>query len=380
MVDTEEQTDKEYALHNDCLSEFNNRLYEGIFTEENIVSTKKSVSWGDEKFYGYFMEKGKEKFFALDEHVNQLPFKVEQMVERDYKTDVFNVILKVKPIQIPATKNLSFKELVDIMPAFKHSNPQHFVLYKICAITGYVDRVNFRVSTEPGFGKDSVVSIMAHLVDSSANLYGATMAKLEYVLKNKMIILNELGNLKGEEKINIQEFLLAVGAYFNTYTKRSRKTESTQEQYDISKLSLILFYNLPAHYTAKGQEYFDQMFTSAVVNRFIPFVFDGRLTTSFERLIDVSKIVTENENTYKNIIATLNYYRQNPLVDIKYEVDTSEIKFPKTLMRYDRSFNILLKYIGEYSQSQEEFDMLSKELFRCYKKYDGLIETERKIK
>ena len=379
MAETEEQ-DKEFYLHNDCLSEFNNRLYDGIFTEENIVSTKKCVSWGDEKFYGFFMEKGKEKFFVLDEHADQLPFKVEQMVEKDYKTDVFNVIQRVKPIQIPAKKSLSFRELVDIMPAFRHTNPQHFLLYKICATAAYVDRVNFRVSTEPGFGKDSVVSIMAHLVDSSANLYGATMAKLEYVLKNKIIILNELGNLKGEEKINIQEFLLAVGAYFNNYTKRSRKTESTQEQYDISKLSLILFYNLPAHYTAKGQEYFDQMFTSAVVNRFIPLVFEGRITTSFEKLIDVKRIVTDNENVYKNIISTLNYFRQNPLVDIKYEVDTGEIKFAKTLMRYDRSFNILLKYVSEYAQSQEEFDMLSKELFRCYKHYDSLIETERKIK
>ena len=379
MAETNEQ-DKEYYLHNDCLTEFNNRLYEGIFTEENIVSTKKCVSWGDEKFYGFFMEKGKEKFFVLDEHADQLPFKVEQMIEKDYKTDVFKVIQRVKPIQIPAKKSLSFRELVDIMPAFRHTNFQHFLLYKICATAAYVDRVNFRVSTEPGFGKDSVVSIMAHLVDSSANLYGATMAKLEYVLKNKIIILNELGNLKGEEKINIQEFLLAVGAYFNNYTKRSRKTESTQEQYDISKLSLILFYNLPSHYTAKGQEYFDQMFTSAVVNRFIPFVFDGRITTSFEKLIDVKKIVTDNENVYKNIISTLNYFRQNNLVDIKYEVDTSEIKFAKTLMRYDRSFNILLKYVSEYAQSQEEFDMLSKELFRCYKKYDSLIETERKIK
>jgi hypothetical protein len=137
---------------------------------------------------------------------------------------------------------------------------------------------------------------------------------------------------------------------------------------------------LPAHYTAKGQEYFDQMFTSAVVNRFIPFVFEGRLTTSFEKLIDVKRIVAENENVYKNIIATLNYYKQNPLVDIKYEIDTSEVKFPKTLMRYDRSFNVLLKYVSEYAQSQEEFDMLSKELYRCYKKYDSLIETERKIK
>ncbi len=44
-------------------------------------------------------------------------------------------------------------------------------------------------------GKDSVVNIIANLVDSTSNLYGATFAKLEFVLFNKLIILNELGNL-----------------------------------------------------------------------------------------------------------------------------------------------------------------------------------------
>ncbi len=366
----------EFMFHNDCITYFNNQLYSDIFTDENLVSKKKCITINGEKFYGFFMEKGIKQYFALDEHVEQLPFKVTETIEKDYKNDVFNFIIGITSIKIPAEKKMSFRELVDIMPQFSHTKPLHFLLYKIIALAAFIDRVNYRVSTDAGFGKDSVMNIIGHLVDSMANLYGATMAKLEYVLRNKLIILNELGNLKKDEKIQMQEFLLATGAYFNTYTKRSRKTNTTQEQYDISKLSLVLFYNLPSYYTGKAQEYFDQMFTKAVTNRFIPFVFEGRLTTRFDKVIDVERIVNLKADTYKDVIATINYFRENPLTSIKYEVDRNIIKFPKSLMRYDRSFNVLLKYIAEYSLNQEEFDRLSKELYGCYKKYDKLLEED----
>jgi hypothetical protein len=370
--------DKEWVFHNDAISLFNNRLYANIFTEENIISKKKSLKIGDEKFYGYYLEKGKEMFFAIEDLIKQLPFKILEFHETDFKNEVFKVITKVESITIPAEKRMTFRDLVDIMPAFQHTKPIHFLLYKIVAIACFIDRLNARVSTDAGFGKDSVANIIANLVDSTANLYGATFAKLEYVLYNKFIVLNELGNLKKEELTNMQEFLLATGAYFNIYTKRTRKTNTTQEQYDISKTSLLLFYNLPSYYLNKNQEYFDQMFTKAVTNRFIPFVFDGRLSTSFEKVIDIEGIVNRNEDIYKNVIATLNYYKNNNIKEIAYKVDRQVIKFPEELKRYDRSLNIILKYVAEYSSNQEEFDMLSKELYKCYKKYGELLKDVRK--
>ena len=369
---------KEFAFHNDCITEFNTELYANIFTEENITSKKKAIKIGvnPEPFYGFYLEKGREVYFVLDNDSKELPFKIVESEETDYKGEVFKIITRVCPITIPAEKRMSFRELVNKTPSFKHTNQYHFLLYKIIAIASHMDRVNYRVSTGAGFGKDSVVSIISQLVDSTANLYGATFAKLEFVLMNNLIILNELGNLKKDEKINMQEFLLAVGAYFNTYTKRTRRTNTTQEQYDVSKLSLIIFYNLPEYYRNKAQEYFDQMFTKAVINRFIPFVFEGQLTTAFDTVIDSHMIMEKNRALYKDVIATLNYFKENKLNSIKYVVDKSVIKFSDELMRYERTFNTLLKYVAEYADSQEEFDGLSKELFRCYKNYDKLLLAE----
>jgi hypothetical protein len=369
---------QEFAFHNDAIQKFNNELYEGIFTNENITSKHKAINLHGEKFYGYFLEKDKIQYFMFTEHMEDLPFKITKYDETDYKGEVFRMIQGVKSINIPATKQMTFRELVDVMPAFTHTNPYHFTLYKILAIAAYSDRINVRISTDAGFGKDSVVGIIQQLVDSTVNIYGATFAKLEYSLINKLMILNELGNLKNEEKFSMQEFLLATGAYFNTYTKRTRKTATTQEQYDISKLSLLIFYNLPEYYVGKAQEYFDQIFTKAVIHRFIPFVFEGRLTTKFEKVLDIDTIMRDNESLYKDVIATLNFYRQNTLKEIKYVVPKSVV-FPDTLKRYERTFNVILKYVSEYSRTQEEFDELVTELYSCYKNYEKLIVKEKEM-
>jgi len=364
-----------FMMHNSAIGKYNEILYKNIFTEDNITSKKKCITINGEKLYGFYMEKGLEIFFMPDNYKKSLPLKIVEYKEIDYKGDVIKLIIDVTSINIPAEKRMSFRKLVDMLPAFSHSKPMHFLLFKIICLASFVDRLNARVSTDAGFGKDSVVNIIGQLVDSTVNIYGATFAKLEYCLLNKLMVLNEMGNLKSEEKFNMQEFLLAVGAYFNVYTKRTRKTKTTQEQYDISKLSLLIFYNLPSYYINKAQEYFDQIFTKAVTNRFIPFVFEGQITTNFGKVIDVEKIVKDNEHMYKDIIATINYYRANNVNAIKYKVDSS-LSFSTALKRYERSFNTILKYMGEYSKDQEEFNILSKELYKCYKNYSKLEITE----
>jgi len=367
-----------FCLHNDCIQKFNNKLYSDILSIENVRSKQKAIVFKKEKYYGYYLEKGKDNFFMPEQHYNQLPFKIKKEQIIDYKGDVLRFIIEVETINIPSEKRMSFKDLVDITPNFSHTNPLHFKLYKIIALTSYIDRINTRVSTDAGFGKDSVVNIIHELVDSTLNIYGATFAKLEYSLTNKLIILNEMGNLKKDEKMDMQEFLLATGAMFNTYNKRTRKTSSTQEQYNISRLSLLIFYNLPSYYTGKAQEYFDQMFTKAVINRFIPFVFEGTLTTKFEKILDIEKIMLENEHAYKDIIATLTYFRENNIKSIKYDIP-KEIYFPEHLKRYERTFLVIAKYISNYSDSKEDFNSLITELYNCYRRYETLLITEKEI-
>jgi hypothetical protein len=367
---------EEIYLHNDCISRFNNELYRNIFSVENIVSTKKAIMFDDKKYYGYFVEKDQERYFMIDIFVKNMPVKVKDFREGDYKGDVFRFVDRVESIVIPSVKKFEFRELIKKMTNFKHSNPKHYLLSQIIDTVAYCDRINARITSDPGFGKDSGVNIISRLNGSVANIYSATFAKLEFSLTNKLIIFNEMGNLKPDDKFSMQEFLLAVGAYFNEYTKRTRKTATTQEQYDISTVSLLIFYNLPHYYIEKAQEYFDQMFPDQVANRFIPFVFEGTLITNFGQVFDMDLVMQEHKQDYKDLIATINYYRQNNLKTIKYVVDKS-IVFSDELKRYERTFNTIMKYISEYSESQEEFDDLTKELYKCYKNYGKLLVKSR---
>jgi len=366
----------EMRFHNDVLSRFNSDLYKDILGDENISSKKIAIILESIKYYGYFLEKGKETYFSPSEFVELLPFKIKESFETDYKGSVFKFIKKPVTIKMPEEKKMNFRTLVDEVPGFEHTNPLHWTLYKIICYASYIDRINTRISTIAGFGKDSGVNTIAQLVPSIKNMSSATFAKLEYSLTNKFLIFNEMGNLKDEDKHNMQDFLLQVGAYFNNYTKRTRKTANTQEDYDISNLSLMILYNLPSYYISKNQEYFEQMFTEAVLNRFIPFHFEGTLSTKFGKVIDADKLMEENKEYFKDVISTINYYKANHIKEIKYEV-SKDFFFTDKQERYARTFNTILKYLSEYCLDQEEFNELSSELYKCFLSYNMLVMIEK---
>ena len=365
-------------MHNDSLQLFNEKIFEGILDIENVISKKKSITVDGEKFYGFFMEKDKETYFLQDipgdkSVLDVMPIIVTDKFETDYSKLVFWFINKYKSVKIPDEKKISFKEVVDTIAGFNHTNPQHWLLYKIITIAARCDRINYRVVAARGFGKDSVINNIKDLVGSTANIYGATFAKLEYSLINKLIIFNEMGNLKAEDKYNLQQFLLAIGAFFNKYTKRSRATESTQEEYDLSKQSLGIIYNPPQYYIERGQEWFDTMFQKAVPNRFLPFYLDGKLDEKFASEFDTEKVVKDNIEIYKNIISTLRYYK-NKTISNKYDLP-DDIVFDKDTRRFERSFLKIVDYISEYAGDDEKtFYELTYELYKAYEEFNKILE------
>ena len=367
-------------FHNDSLQMFNDKMFEGILSLDHKISKKIAITLDKEKFYGFFFEKGSEMYFLEDIYngdasvLETLPIRVKTKTEHDYNKKVFWFIDKFKSIKIPEEKVISLRKLVDTMAAFKHTNPIHWTLYKIVTIAAWCDRINYRAIGERGFGKDSILNNTGDLVGNVANIYGATFAKLEYSLTNKLLVFNEMGNLKQDDKINMQQFLLAIGAFANKYIKRSRKTDDTLEEYNISKQSLGIIYNPPMYYVEKGQEYFDTMFTSAVLNRFIPFYFEGRLDEKFDSEYDVKKVVMDNLQVYRDCISTLRWFRSN-VVKNKYLVP-DDVIFDDRTRRFERSFLKISDYISEYSETEEEYYILVNALYKSYIKYTNDILKE----
>lgn len=368
-------------MHIDVIKYFSNNLFEGILTEANIVSKKKAIKLKDDidtiKHYGYFMEKNKETYFLPSDYIKELPIKILNKKEVDYQTDVFYLIDEIETVKIPAKKILTFREMIDLIANFKHSNPMQFLLYKIIITTAIIDRINFRVISKKGFGKDSVVDIFQMLHPNIVNQYGASYAKMEFILRNKFILFNEIGNLKEDDKYNFQNFFLATGSFFPIYSKRTRKTLDVEDEFDISQLSVGIAYNTPDYYIEKGQEYFDMIFTSAVTDRFIPFLFEGVILTEFGE-INEKQLSTEYSNIYKSIISTLTWFKQNP-IENKYKLPETT-KFENERKRYKRTFKVIAKYISEYAENEQEYVELITELYKAYQTYiNTIVEDQEQL-
>ena len=168
------------------------------------------------------------------------------------------------------------------------------------------DRINVRASTSPGFGKDSILELLGELIGDIAIVQKPTIAKLEYLSMNKVLMVNELMNLTKQEYRDIEQYLLSVGAFKNNYTKRSRAGSQGKEDYDISKLSVLLTYNNLQDYLDGGipiEEYFDRTQTNQVKDRFIPFKFGGVIVTLHFPPLAISNLIWWDS---KSILSAVN--------------------------------------------------------------------------
>lgn len=363
-------TPSKHSFHNDTLKHFNEKLYKNILTASNITSKEQSYNFKESgKKQGFRLEKHNDikTYFLQSKDLKKLPLKILETEKDVFRTDVLRIVSKCNTVKIPSEKTTSFRNLINWVCNFEHDNPLHWRLYKILIITGVIDRINFRIQTNSGFGKDSVVNAIIELVNKTANIYGATFAKMEYYLLNDFLLFNEIGGLKDSEKKKFQTFFLETGDFSNTYNKHSRKTSKTKERYDISKTSVGIAGNFNNYYYEKDMECFVEMFTKAVDNRFLPLKMRGLLVHDFSEQFNVSNVMTKNKTFYKKIISTINWYRDNAKTLDKVDWGYNPTRdFPYGTNRAKLSYERVCKYISFYAKGKEEYKELSDELFKCY--------------
>jgi len=370
ILDLETPTPTKQAFHNLSLQSFNELLYSDVLLKNHISSKEQIYNFKETGTQvGYRLNKVNDvkTYFLKSEDLNKLPLKITQTEKDSFRTDVLHIVTSVKTVRIPVSRETSFRNIIDWTCNFQHSQPKQFLLWKIVGIVSAIDRINYRVMTDAGFGKDSIVDAIIDLINETANIYGATYAKLEYHLLNSFLFFNELANLKKEDLVNFQNFFLATGDFKNKYSKRSRKTNETKEIYSISNISIGIASNVNEYYYDKGQESFVSMFTRAVNNRFLPLKFEGVLEHDFDISFNVENVVKKNATFYKKIISTLNWYRKNgrKLDPVEWKYD-KEFDFGVSSSRYKRSFDVLKKYISFYAENKEEFVELVDLLYKCY--------------
>ena len=370
IIELDTPTPTKQAFHNLSLQMFNDIIYHDVLMKNHIASKEQIYSFkelGTQTGYRLNRVNDMKTYFLKSEDLDKLPLKVTKSERDSFRTDVLHVVTSIKTVKIPVNRDTSFRNIIEWVCNFKHSNNTHFLLWKIVGVVSAIDRINYRVMTEAGFGKDSIVDAIIDLINETANIYGATYAKLEYHLLNSFLFFNELANLKKEDLVNFQNFFLATGDFKNKYSKRSRKTLNTKELYNISNTSIGIASNLNGYYLEKGQDSFVSMFTRAVNNRFLPLKFGGVLQHDFDISFNVENVVKKNATFYKKIISTLNWFRKNGRkldpVDWGYHVVKD---FGVSGTRYKRTFDVLKKYVSFYAETKEEYVKLVDELYKCY--------------
>ena len=374
-------------LHYDCLGKFEEIYFEGLLTQLHIVDHDKHVVTVKEKGnssepidvpineYCTILEKGNKKYIMPSKYVKELPIKIKGVPNKySLKTDVFQFLEKsnVATAKFKPEKTMSFKELIDRLTNFKHSNQQHYKLFVMMAFAQMLDRANFRIATPAGFGKDSIVDIMGHLFGEAHTIENPTIAKLEKMTYAKLLAVNEVVDISNQEWRNIEQFLLATGAFKNKVTKRSRAYGGVSEILDTSKLSLTLMYNDITHYPT-NVKYFDTITKDAVKDRFPAIRLYGTLTEDFNKIATVStdEYVKKNLQEYIKIIRAFYYYKDNLLNELHYYKSPPMSDLPE---RWKINIGRVLKIVDAYSNDQEEFSSWADTLIQAMKDYKEMVD------
>lgn len=359
-------------LYYDCINQFKRSYYKDLLNTEHITSgeihiNKMHYPNGTEdteaNFWGYSLEKDGVKYLlpVKDLHGNiiklfeTLPILVTESIKISNKNQAYLLIKKYNTARFKPVKTMTFKEIVDKMSSFEHTNNTHQKLLWFIAFASMFDRANFRVCTPAGFGKDSSVTILGNLIGGALSIVQPTIAKLEYRTHSKWLVVNEVNDIGTTEWNTVQQFLLDVGDHKPEVEKHSRAVmNGVKETLDISKLSITLFYNDINHYPNQDK-YFDFVTRKAVLDRFPAFRLYGNITEDFNQIkdIDVSKFVTEHESDYKELVYGITYYKEFFNRELKhFKVENLRV-MPQ---RWKTNIGRLLKIIDLYCETQEEFN------------------------
>lgn len=364
----------------DVVAAFGDAYYKDLLTDAHVAGDRKPINLGtkdDPDIHVFYPLKKNKVIYALrDEDIKDLPIMVKNSFQKTQYQNVYDIITSYSSAKFLPEKHFEFRELVDTLCPFQHENNIDFILWKLIVIASLVHRVAVRVCSPPAFGKDSVMKVLGDLTGEVVVIANPTVAKLEYRLINKSIMLNEFANLKAEDRYGMEHFLQSVGDMSNIYEKHSRASSGTNETYDISKLSVLIAYNDLNCYTSPDR-YFDNTFGKQTRERFLPLKFSGRMEQEFRLVPEAASLARKNKDFYVKFIRTIEYFKKHWVDEYQYKktFSTKEAKDYGFENRWARGFDTIVNFIKLYSKDEEEAQFLVKRLFNCHHDYMTMVGT-----
>lgn len=377
-------------LYYDNIAQFHENFFKDVLTQEHLVPGQIKIDklhYPDggvddaANFWGYVLEKDDVKYLVSSYDENQeeinindiLPFVANDCQKVADKTTVYYHVRRPVTVKFKPEKTMEFRQFVDTLSSFSHSNPKHYKLFWFLALASMYDRANFRISTCAGFGKDSTVDILGNLVGGCATVENPTIAKLEFMTSYSWLAVNEVVDISKAQWLDIEQFLLSTGAHKPAVTKRSRSGKTgVKEVMNLSKFSISLLFNDIDHYPDPSK-YFDSVTKQAVKDRFPSLRLHGVFTEDFNQInkTNIKKFVADNVDKYKELIYNYTYYEKT-LNEAVLSYDTHRlIKVPS---RWATNLGRLLKIVGLYVSSQEEFNEWVVTINNCILDYKEMVK------
>lgn len=382
---------------------FCNEHYRNIITDNDLTELKifrfKLSTTETYDVKGWVVKKDRKRYLIKDtirrdgkecNITDVLPIKIINSQEYFYRNDVYNVPTSdgILIFKIPAEQTMSVYDWFDNFAPFEHTNPTHFKLYKALILCGLVNRFNFRIATQPGFGKNSLPSLIKSLMPFDVSVYTPKSApKLLSVLEKRLLVIDEFIDIAQEHQELLEPVMREAGDMRTSIENSALSVPGyTKDSYNIGNLSLVFTYNEYKDYVNthkkkdKSHKYFDYAVTEATNQRFLPLKLDGELDIKQFGLTSKSDqdIYIESKDYLKNWVKMSKWLMDGGYYELLKEkekiIDSSRITIDLKSERQKSHFDTVLGFLKVISKNQEEFNALANDLVFAYYDYLNMLD------
>ncbi|MDD4734198.1 MAG: hypothetical protein PHU05_05070 [Bacilli bacterium] len=378
------------------VNQFNNEFYRNIITDDDLKELKFfRFKIEDDDYYevkGWLVKKDRKKFLVKDEISGVkiediLPIKITDYKEYSYRNDVYHIptnegIVKFK---IPAKQTMTIREWFDFFAPFKHTNTEDFELYKGLVLGSLILRYNYRVATQPAFGKNSLLDILKEILPFDVTVYTPDSApKLRATLEKRLLVIDEIVDID-KEKMKLLEPVIRSAGDMRTFVENSALAVAgfTKSTYDINNLSIAFIYNEYKDYCStnkkmdKSDKYFDNAFTKATQQRFIPFKLDGELDVSQFKVHDAKSVYEGNKNSIKEWVMMTKWLIEGGFFDelnTKFGYEDYEFPIDSKTGRLKNHFDTIMLFFKAIAKNQKEYKEFGSKLYSKYLNYLNMMD------
>jgi hypothetical protein len=365
-------------------------FYDTHFTNVILEHHFKELKDFGDNIKGWLVILNKEKYL-LPETINNkdirdcLPLKMLRTEDFKHSTNVYKIVTKLQNYGIPAQKTMEFRDWVQNFAPFQHSVPKQFLLYKLIILGAMIKKYNFRIASNPAFGKDSLPTVLSQLLPLDVAVYfPRTHAKLMNMIERKLLVITELPDAT-KANLQVLEPVIRIGGDGRpTFTNSAIAVPGmTKEIYDISQLSMGFIYNELADYQPphvkedRSEHYFDMYFTKATLERFLPLHFTGELFRNQFITLDKQTVFKEAHPLLKSWCMSLCWYMQNPPTQHNYKQVPYVVLSGKGRLQFH--FQEIVSVLDAYCNTPEEFHELYCELINAHERYGTMITPKESI-